>query len=328
MDTRQLGPTGMQITGIGLGAWAIGGGGWKFGWGASDDRESIKTIHRALDHGINWIDTAPVYGVGHSEEVVGKALKGRANRPFVFTKCGLRGDKRGTVQNILKAESIRSEVEESLRRLQVDVIDLYQIHWPDPDEDIEEAWNTLAELKASGKVRHIGVSNFNVDQLQRIQAIAPVESLQPTYSIIKRDIEATILPFCQANNIGVIVYSPMMSGLLTGAMTRERIAQLPEDDWRRGDAEYQEPRLTRNMELVERIRAIGARHGSSAGEVAIAWTLHHSAVTGAIVGARKPAQIDGTVGAARLHLSEQEITEIEDFMRDQDQLLQREVGGI
>lgn len=327
MHTRQLGSTDLQITPIGFGAWAIGGGGWKFGWGQQDDRESIAAIHRALDHGINWIDTAPVYGVGRSEEVVGRAIKGRGQQPYIFTKCGLRGDKGGTVANVLKAESVRQEVEESLRRLRIDVIDLYQIHWPDPDPDIEEAWATMAGLQAAGKVRWIGVSNFNVEQMRRAQAIAPIASLQPPYSLIRREIEADILPFCAAHRIGVIVYSPMMSGLLTGAMTRERVANLPQDDWRRGDAEFQEPRLSRNLALVELLRAIGRRHGRSPGEVAIAWTLRHPAVTGAIVGARRPEQIDGIVGSAEFRLGNDELAEIEAFLRRDDRLAAREIGS-
>lgn len=316
MNTRTLGATDLQITPLGLGAWAIGGGGWQYGWGHSDDQSSITTIHRALDQGINWIDTAPIYGVGHSEEVVGRALKGRRNRPFVFTKCGLIGNKsgEGTVRNVLKADSIRKEVDESLRRLQIDVIDLYQMHWPDPEADIEEAWTAMAEAQASGKVRYIGVSNFTVEQLQRIQKIAPVSSLQPPYALLRREIETDLLPFCAEHNIGVIVYSPMMSGLLAGTMTRERVAQFPEDDWRRRDGQYQEPQLSRNLALVERLRDIGEQHGRSPAEVAIAWTLRAPMVTGAIVGARRPDQIDGLVGAADFRLSETELAAIEAFM--------------
>src|SRR5437773_11799862 len=286
MNTRQLGTSNLHITPIGFGAWAIGGGGWDFAWGAQDDRDSIAAIHEALDAGINWIDTAAVYGLGHSEEVVARALEGVRDRPYVFTKCSMVWDERREIGHSLKADSIRRECEASLRRLRVDAIDLYQIHWPDPDEEIEEGWATMAALQREGKVRNIGVSNFNVAQMKRAQAIAPITSLQPRYSLLHREIEEDILPFVSRENIGVIVYSPMASGLLTGAMTRERLANLPADDWRRHNPEFQEPKLSKNLALVERLRAIGARHGKSAGEVAIAWTLRNPAVTGAIVGAR------------------------------------------
>lgn len=314
MQTRQLGNTDLSITPLGFGAWAIGGGGWAYGWGAQEDSESIAAIRHALDRGINWIDTAAVYGLGHSEEIVAQAVQGFAKRPYIFTKCSLVWDQKGNIANVLKADSIRREVEDSLRRLQVDAIDLHQIHWPNPDEDIEEGWTTLAELKEAGKVRHIGVSNFNVEQMRRAQAIAPIASLQPPYSLLNRGIEDEILPFCQAQDIGVIVYSPMASGLLSGAMTRERIENFPEDDWRRDNPEFQEPHLSRNLELVERLRQIGQRHGRSPGEVAIAWTLRHAAVTGAIVGARRPSQVDGIIGAAEFRLSEEELAEIEAFL--------------
>ncbi|MDQ2695615.1 MAG: aldo/keto reductase [Pseudomonadota bacterium] len=310
MHTRTLGNSDMQITPIGFGAWAIGGP-WAYGWGNQEDSESIAAIRRAVERGINWIDTAAVYGLGHSEEVVAKALEGVSPRPWVFTKCSLVWDDKGAVSNALKADSIRREVEDSLRRLRVEVIDLYQIHWPNPDPDIEEGWTALAELKREGKVRHIGVSNFSVGQMRRAQAIAPITSLQPPYSLLNRGIEAQILPFCQANDIGVIVYSPMASGLLTGAMTRERIHRLAQDDWRRNNPEFQEPRLSRNLKLVERLRQVGQRHGRAPGEVAIAWTLRQPAVTGAIVGARRPDQVEGFVAAAEFRLSEADIAEIE-----------------
>jgi aryl-alcohol dehydrogenase-like predicted oxidoreductase len=317
METRQFGKTNMQITPIGFGAWAIGGGNWEFGWGPQDDEQSIAAIRRALDLGINWIDTAAVYGLGHSEEVVARALKGIANRPHVFTKCSMVWNERREVSHSLRRESLRRELEGSLRRLQTDTIDLYQIHWPDPDQEIEEGWSTLAEFKREGKVRHIGVSNFNVEQLRRAEAIAPVETLQPQYSLISREVEVEILPYARAHNIGVIVYSPMGSGLLTGAMTRERIANLPPDDWRRRDPEFQEPRLTRNLAQVERLRQVGARHGRSPGEVAIAWTLHNPAVSGAIVGARSAAQVEGIIGAADFRLTDDEVREIESGMTSQ-----------
>jgi aryl-alcohol dehydrogenase-like predicted oxidoreductase len=315
--THQLGTSDLHITPLGFGAWAIGGGDWEFAWGPQDDRESIAAIHRAVDLGINWIDTAAVYGLGHSEEVVGMALKGVSRRPYVFTKCSLVWGADRKVSHSLKAASIRREIDASLRRLRVDVIDLYQIHWPAfppgaPAPDVEEAWTTMADLRRQGKVRWIGVSNFAVDHLDRARAIAPVVSLQPPYSMLRRGIEAEILPYCQRHRIGVIVYSPMLSGLLSGTMTRERIAALPDDDWRKTmNAEFQEPRLSRNLALVERLRAIGRRHGRSPGELAIAWTLRHAAVTGAIVGARRPEQVEGWIGAAELTLSEDDLRDVD-----------------
>ena len=316
METRKLGNSDLHITRVGYGAWAIGGPGWQFAWGSQDDNESIAAIHRALELGVNWVDTAAVYGLGHSEEVVGRALKDwRGSRPYVFTKCGLRGNAKGDVQKVLRADSIRGEVEGSLRRLSVDVIDLYQIHWPpDPDSpELEEGWSTLADLKREGKVRWIGVSNFNVQQLRRAQTIAPVTSQQPRYSLVHREIENEILPYCLREGIGVIVYSPMASGLLAGAMTRERAAGLPADDWRRGHPDFTEPSLSRNLALVERMREIAKRHNRSVGEVAIAWTLGHPAVTGAIVGARNARQAEGVMRAGDLHLTEDDVNEIEAF---------------
>ena len=316
MHTRQLGKTDMHITPLGLGTWAIGGGGWSFARGPQDDEDSIATIHRALDLGINWIDTAAVYGLGHSEEVVARALKGRSDRPYVFTKCSLVWDDKGNISSSLKAQSIRREVEASLKRLAVDVIDLYQIHWPIPDEDIEEGWSTMAQLKKEGKVRAIGVSNFNIDQMRRAQKIAPIDSLQAPYSLIRREIEEEILPFCQEQRIGVIVYSPMQSGLLTGMMTAERIANLPEDDWRKHDPQFQEPRLSRNLKLAELLSSIGYLHTRSAGEMAIAWVLRQPAVTGAIVGARHPQQIDDIIGAAEFRLTGSELAQIDRFFQE------------
>lgn len=316
MQTRQLGKTDIQITPIGLGAWAIGGGGYAFGWGPQEDEESIKTIHRALDLGINWIDTAAIYGLGHSEEIVGRAIKERSEKPHVFTKCSLVWDSHGEVSNSLKADSIRREVEASLKRLKIDSIDLYQIHWPNPDPDIEEGWSTLAKLKQEGKVRAIGVSNFNVEQMRRAQKIAPIDSLQPPYSLINRDVEKEILPFCKENNIGVIVYSPMASGLLTGHMSKERVENLPSDDWRRNNPEYQEPRLSRNLKLADLLTEIGYPRNLTAGVVAIAWTLCNPAVTGAIVGARHPEQIDDLVIAAETRLTDLEMEQIKKFLQE------------
>lgn len=314
MTKKQLGNSDMQITPIGIGAWAMGGGGWAFAWGPQDDAASIAAIHAALDAGINWIDTAAVYGLGHSEEVVARALAGRSNKPYIFTKCERVWNEKGEIGKCLKADSIRKECEASLRRLKVDVIDLYQIHWPEPDEDIEEGWAALARLKEEGKVRWIGVSNFNVEQMKRAQKIAPITSLQPPYSILSPDIEQEILPYCAQNNIGVIVYSPMKSGLLSGKMTRERIAAMPPDDFRRRTPEFNEPRLTRNLALVELLREIGARHGRTPGEVAIAWTLRRPEVTAAIVGLRSPEQLNGVIGAAEFRLSDEEIHQIREFM--------------
>jgi aryl-alcohol dehydrogenase-like predicted oxidoreductase len=318
MQTRTLGNSDMDITRVGYGAWAVGGSGWQFGWGSQNDNDSIAAIHRSLELGVNWIDTAAVYGLGHSEEVVARALKSWSGpRPYIFTKCGLRWDDKGKgdVQKKLSRDSIRREIEDSLRRLSIDVIDLYQIHWPpDPDSPaLEEGWSTMADLKREGKVRWIGVSNFNVAQLKRAQKIAPVTSLQPPYSLVHREIEDTILPYCLREGIGVIVYSPMASGLLTGAMARERAEKLPKDDWRKGHPDFSEPNLSRNLALVDRLREIAGRHNRSVGEVAIAWTLHHPAVTGAIVGARNAKQAEGVMRAGDLRLTNEEVNEIESF---------------
>jgi len=300
----------MEIAPIGFGSWAIGGN----AWGLQDDEEAVGAIGRALELGMNWIDTAALYGLGHSEELVARALKGISERPYVFTKCSLVWDEAGNVSNVLEKDSVKRECEDSLRRLQADVIDLYQIHWPNPEEDIEEGWSALAELKEEGKVRHIGVSNFDVEQMERAQEIAPVETLQPPYNLIDRGIEEEILPYCEEQNIGVIVYSPMKSGLLTGKMTPERVQNLPSDDRRRNAPEFNEPRLSRNLELVGLLEEIGAEHGRSPAEVAIAWTLRHPAVTAAIVGGRRPDQVDGIIGAADLRLSEEELKRIESFL--------------
>lgn len=310
MQTRKLGNSSLEITPLGVGGWAIGGGGWQGSMGPQNEADSIPAIHAALNRGINWIDTAALYGLGHSEEVVAQALRGRSQRPYLFTKCERVWDSSGRIGASLKAESIRRECEGSLRRLQTDVIDLYQIHWPEPDEDIEEGWSTLARLQEEGKVRFIGVSNFNVQQMKRAQAIAPITSVQPPYSMVTRESEAEILPFALAHNIGVIVYSPMSAGLLTGAMTRERVANFATEDWRRNLPNFQESLLSRNLQLVECLRGIGGRHGRTPGEVAIAWTLSHPAVTGAIVGVRSPKQVSGIIGALEFRLSSAEMTEI------------------
>jgi len=314
VEKRKLGNSDLTITPVGVGSWAIGGGGWAFAWGPQDDSASIAAIRAALEAGFNWIDTAAVYGLGHSEETVARALEGISPRPYIFTKCERTWDEHGKIVPKLKRDSIRRECENSLRRLKVDAIDLYQIHWPEPDEDIEEGWETMLRLKDEGKVRWVGVSNFNVSQLKRIQALGPITSLQPPYSIISPEIETELLPFCQQNNIGVIVYSPMKSGLLTGKMTRERIAAMPEDDFRKRVAQFQEPKLTRNLKLAELLRSIGSRHGRTTGETAIAWTLRHPAVTGAIVGLRSAEQLEGVRGSLEFRLSADEVAEITQFM--------------
>ncbi|MGA8042042.1 MAG: aldo/keto reductase [Terracidiphilus sp.] len=313
---RNLGNSDLELTPIGFGAWAIGGGNWEFAWGPQDDSESIAAIHRALDHGINWIDTAAIYGLGHSEEMVAKALKTTSHKPLVFTKCSMRWHADRTIHRSLKADSVREELENSLRRLNVDTIDLYQIHWPNPEAEIEEGWETLARLREQGKIRWIGVSNFNVEQMKRVQKIAPITSLQPPYSMLRRAIEEEILPFAQANNIGVINYSPMVSGLLTGKMTAERVATFPADDWRKRAVEFNEPRLSRNLKLVELLREIGAPHMVEPGVVAVAWTLRHPAITAAIVGGRSAQQVDGVVAALTFRLSDAEFAQINAFLAE------------
>jgi aryl-alcohol dehydrogenase-like predicted oxidoreductase len=311
MQKKRLGNSDMDLTPIGVGAWAMGGGGWAFAWGPQDDNQSIAAIHAALDGGVNWIDTAAVYGLGHSEEVVARALQGRADRPYVFTKCERTWNQKGEIQKVLKRDSIRKECEASLRRLRLDAIDLYQIHWPEPDEDVEEGWETLSRLKEEGKVRWIGLSNFNVAQLERCRKIAPITSLQPPYSAVSPEVEGTVLPYCKEHGIGVIAYSPMKSGLLTGKMTRERVAALPDDDFRRRVPAFQEPLLSRNLALAELMRKVAARHGRSAGEAAIAWVLRHPAVTAAIVGMRSAEQTAGVIGALEFRLTFDEVAEID-----------------
>jgi aryl-alcohol dehydrogenase-like predicted oxidoreductase len=317
METRQLGNSDLKITTLGIGAWAIGGAGWAGSMGPQNEDDSVPAIHAALDRGLNWIDTAALYGLGHSEEVVARALKGRTPRPYVFTKCERVWDDKGKIGASLKAASIRRECEDSLRRLQTGVIDLYQIHWPEPDQDIEEGWTELARLKEEGKVRYIGVSNFSVAQMKRAQAIAPITSLQPPYSIVTREIEHEILPYAKSHKIGVIVYSPMSAGLLTGSMTRERVANFSREDWRRNLPNFKEPLLSRNLRLVERLRDIGKRHNRSAGEIAIAWTLDNPAVTAAIVGFRSPQQVSGIVGALGLRLNKTEMAEIDQALNQE-----------
>jgi aryl-alcohol dehydrogenase-like predicted oxidoreductase len=312
LQTTQLGTTGLAITRVGFGAWAIGGGGWQFGWGPQEDDESIAAIHHALERGVNWIDTAAAYGFGRSERIVGRALAGLTERPYVFTKASLLEGPGRRVVHSLRRDSILREAEASLDRLGIDAIDLYQLHRPIPEADIEEGWAALAELKEQGLVRHIGVSNFDVEQLRRIRSIAPVETLQPQYSLVEREAEGELLPFAEREGIGVIVYSPMGSGILTGGMTRGRIASLPDDDWRRHDPRFREPQLGRALDLVERLRAVAARHDTTPGAVAVAWTLRNPSVDGAIVGFRRPGQVDPILAAAGLELSDAETSEIED----------------
>ncbi len=312
MDKKQLGNSDLLLSPIGFGAWAIGGGDWAFSWGPQDDNDSIAAIHKAIDLGINWIDTAAVYGLGHSEEVVGKAIKSASSKPYIFTKSSMVWDDKREITNNLK--QIRREVEDSLRRLQVEAIDLYQIHWPKPDEDIEEGWTTMADLQREGKVRWIGVSNFSVSQMERAIKIAPITSNQPPYSMLNRTVEAEILPFTHKHNIGTINYAPMHSGLLTGAMSKERVASFPKDDFRRNAKNYQEPLLSRNLTIADFLKTIGTRHNVTAGVVAIAWTLHNPAITAAIVGGRNAKQVEGVIPAITFRLTEVEYAEINTFL--------------
>lgn len=317
METRVLGNSDLAITVLGIGAWAMGGGNWKFAWGPQDDDQSVAAIYAALDAGVNWIDTAAVYGLGHAEQVVGRAVKDLSAKPLIFTKCARVWNEQREIGKVLKRDSVIRECEDSLRRLQVEVIDLYQIHWPEPDEDIEEGWEACARLKQQGKVRWIGVSNFSVAQLERIAEVAPITSLQPPYNMLVRGVEQEQLPYCQQHGVGVIGYSPMRSGLLTGKMTAERIAAMPEDDHRQRVPDFQEPKLSKNLALVELLREIGAAHGVSPGEVAIAWTLRHPAITGAIVGMRSAAQAKGVMGAASLKLTDDDLRRIVGYLAEQ-----------
>lgn len=321
MRTRKLGFTDLHLTTVGLGTWAIGGE-WKWGWGPQDDAESIAAIRRALDLGINWIDTAAAYGLGHSEEVVGQAIAGRRDEVIVATKCGIRWDEStGQPFRSLKAESVRREAEASLRRLNVDVIDLYQIHWPDPDEEVEEGWGVIADLVKEGKVRYGGVSNFSVAQLKRAQVIHPVASLQPPYSMLRRGVEDELLPYCAANDIGVVAYSPMQAGLLTGKFSRERVASLADTDWRKRNPLFNEPQLSANLALVERLRPIAGRNGITLAQLAIAWVLRRSEVTAAIVGGRRPAQVEEVAPAGDVELPAEDVAEIEALLAERERAL-------
>jgi len=313
LTLRTLGNSDLHLSAIGFGAWAIGGGDWKFAWGPQDDDDSIAAIHRALELGINWIDTAAIYGLGHSEEIVARALKSASAKPYVFTKCSMRWREDGTIYNSLQAASLSEELEGSLRRLGVETIDLYQVHWPNPEAEIEEGWEALARLREQGKIRWMGVSNFNVEKMKRLQKIAPITSLQPPYSMLRRAIETEILPYAQANNIGVINYSPMVSGLLTGKMSAERVAAMPADDWRKKAPEFNEPRLSKNLKLVDLLREIGNGHAVAPGVVAVAWTLHHPAITAAIVGGRSARQVEELAQALTFRLADEEYARINMF---------------
>lgn len=316
---RTLGNSDLQLTSIGFGAWAIGGGDWKFAWGPQDDNQSIAAIRRALDLGINWIDTAAVYGLGHSEQIVARAVNGSGHKPYIVTKCSRRWNPDGSITSVLKPESLEQELHDSLHRLSVETIDLYQIHWPMPEEDIESAWEALSRFRQQGKIRWIGVSNFNVDQIKRAQTIAPVTSLQPPYSMLRRAVEAEILPYAKENGIGVINYSPMLSGMLTGKMSAERVTAMPANDWRRNAVEFNEPRLSRNLRLVELLREIGAGHGVTPGVVAVAWTLRNPAITAAIVGGRSVQQVEELVPALEFRVSSEEFEKINNFLAAEGQ---------
>ena len=311
---RTLGDSDLKLTPIGFGAWAVGGGDWKFAWGPQDDNESVAAIRRALDLGINWIDTAAVYGLGHSEQIVARAVKDSGHKPYIFTKCSRLWNPDGSIYSALKPDSLKQELHDSLRRLGVETIDLYQIHWPSPEEDIETAWEALSHFQQQGKIRWIGVSNFNVEQMRRVLEIEPITSLQPPYSMVRRAVEAEILPYAAANGIGVINYSPMLSGMLTGKMTAERVAAMPSNDWRRNNVEFNEPRLSRDLRLVELLREIGAGHGITPGVVAVAWTLHNPAITAAIVGGRSTKQVEELAPALEFRLGEEEFQKINAFL--------------
>jgi aryl-alcohol dehydrogenase-like predicted oxidoreductase len=314
MHTNLLGNTGLRLTALGLGTWAMGGGDWRFGWGPQDDRQSMAAVHRALELGINWIDTAPVYGLSHCEEVVGQALRGLKSRPLIASKCGRLWDAERQITPRIKRQSILAEIDDSLRRLGVDVLDLYQMHWPQPDEDIEEGWQAMADVVRQGKARHVGVCNFNLAQLERIRPIHPIASLQPPYSLLNRGVESELLGYCAKHQIGIVAYSPMQKGLLTGKVNRHWLAGLAPADHRHNDSNFQEPRLSANLAFVEGLQRIAQGHGRTVAELAIAWVLRRPEVTSAIVGARRPDQIEQTIGAADWKLSPQDLVEIDSLV--------------
>ncbi|MGI9551003.1 MAG: aldo/keto reductase [Aurantibacter sp.] len=316
MHTRKLGYSDLHLTTIGLGTWAMGGGDWKFGWGPQDDQASIEAIHAGIDHGINWIDTAPIYGHGHSEKVVGNAIRGKRDSLIIATKCGRvwEGDSR-EIGKSLKRDSIRREVENSLQRLDIEVIDLYQMHWPEPDEEIEEGWGTIADLIKEGKVRYGGVSNFSLEQMKRAQAIYPITSLQPPYNMLRREIEAAVMDYCGENQIGIIAYSPMQAGLLTGKFTRERAESLPESDWRSRHPFFNAAQLPLNLQIVEQLREIADQKNITLPQLSLAWVLRRKEVTAAIVGARRPQQIEETAKAGSVQLDQDEIDRIEAILK-------------
>jgi aryl-alcohol dehydrogenase-like predicted oxidoreductase len=323
MQTRQLGTTDMRLTTVGLGTWALGGP-WQYGWGPQDDDEAVAAIREALDAGINWIDTAPAYGLGHSEELVGRVLRRTPHEPYIATKCGILWNEKKEKVVHLKRDSIRRECHDSLRRLGVETIDLYQMHWPDPDPDIEEAWEEMARLKDEGKVRYLGASNFNVQQMERVARIHPMASLQPPYSMLNRAVERELLGYCAQHGLGVVAYSPMQRGLLTGKFSHERLAALAPDDHRVRSPEFQEPQFTATLELVEQLKRIAERNGRTVAQLAVSWVLRRAEVTAAIVGARRPGQIAETAPAADWNLSQEEIEEIETLLAERERLLAEE----
>jgi len=313
MQKRRLGNTDLEFTTVGLGTWAMGGP-WQYGWGPQDDDEAIGAILAALEAGINWIDTAPAYGLGHSEELIGQALKQVDETPLIATKCGILWNEKKEKVSCLKRQSIRDECHASLKRLGIDVIDLYQMHWPDPDEDLEEAWEEMARLLDEGKVRYLGASNFTVEQIERVQKIHPAVSLQPPYSMLHREVEDELLDYCGQNKIGVVAYSPIQRGLLTGKFDRARFEALAPDDHRRMSSDFLEPEFSATLELVEDLKKIAERNGRTCAHLAISWVLRRSEVTAAIVGARRPSQIIETAPAADWDLSEKDIEEIEQLL--------------
>lgn len=315
MKTRKLGYSDLHLTPIGLGTWAMGGGDWKFGWGDQDDAASIASVHQALDAGVNWIDTAAIYGHGHAERVVGKAIQDRRDDVLIATKCGRvwEGESR-EIGKSLRRESVHREVDVSLQRLGIDCIDLYQIHWPEPDEEIEEGWGAVAELVEAGKIRYAGVSNFNMEQLKRIQPIHPVTSLQPPYSILRREVEEEILPYCRENQIGIVAYSPMQAGLLTGRFSKERVQNLPANDWRKANPFFTSPQLEANLSIIEQLRPVAAQMEITLPQLALAWVLRRSEMTAAIAGARRPEQILETVKAGEIVIHDELLLKIEHML--------------